>query len=119
MFNKPDYTYRVTVDRVIDGDTVDVFVDVGFYTTVHKRLRLLDFDAEEMHDHDPVRKERAQKAKARMEDLLNHADNVYIQTVMDATGKYGRLLAYLWVEKGEDIVNLNVQMVHEGWQKAV
>jgi len=115
---KPDYTYRVTVDRVVDADTVDVFIDVGFYTTVHKRLRLLEFDAEEMRDRDPDRRAKAQVATDRMRALLDNADSVYIQTKMDATGKYGRLLAYLWAEKDGMVANLNEQMVHEGFQKA-
>ncbi len=54
-FARPDYTYRVTVDRVIDGDTIDVLIDVGFKTTVFKRLRLLNVDTEELRSSDPER----------------------------------------------------------------
>lgn len=117
-FKKPDYIYRVTVDRVIDGDTVDVNVDVGFKTTIFKRLRLVELDTEELRDREEERREKAQEAKARMEELLADAERVYVQTYLDATGKYGRLLATIWIEKGDDIHNVNEIMVQEGYQKA-
>lgn len=117
-FTKPDYTYRVTVDRVIDGDTVDVLIDVGFKTTVFKRLRLLDLDTEELRDRDPVRKAKGYAAKERLQELLDGADRVYVQTFLDGTGKYGRLLAWLWVENNDVLTNLNVQLLDEGFQKA-
>ncbi len=116
-FTKPDYTYRVTVDRVVDGDTVDVLIDVGFKTTVFKRLRLLELDTEEMRDRDEVRRENANLAKERMEQILAEADRVYVQTYLDSTGKYGRLLANIWVETDDQLTNVNQQMIAEGFQK--
>ena len=123
-FQRPDYTYRVTVDRVIDGDTVDVVIDVGFKTTVFKRLRLLgdgqvDLDTEELRDKDPERRARAKASKARLQEILidSEPDRVYAQTVLDSTGKYGRLLAWLWVEREGDLTNVNIQMMTEGHQK--
>ena len=117
-FHKPDYIYRVTVDRVVDGDTVDVLIDVGFKTTIFKRLRLVELDTEELRDSDEIRRENANLAKERMEQILAEADRVYIQTYLDSTGKYGRLLATIWVEKDEELINVNEQMVTEGFQKA-
>ena len=116
-FTKPDYTYRVTVDRVIDGDTVDVLIDVGFKTTVFKRLRLIDLDTEELRDRDPERREKAKLAKARLEEILGEADRVYVQTFLDNTGKYGRLLAWIWTEKDDVLTNVNTQLLEEGYQK--
>ena len=116
-FTKPDYTYRVTVDRVIDGDTVDVLIDVGFKTTVFKRLRLLDIDTEEIRDRDPLRREKARVAKARLQQILDEADRVYVQTFLDNTGKYGRLLAWIWTENNDVLTNVNVQLLDEGFQK--
>ncbi len=117
-FARPDYTYRVTVDRVIDGDTIDVLIDVGFKTTVFKRLRLLNVDTEELRDKDPERRAKAQEAKAFLEDTLNGADRVYVQTFLDSTGKYGRLLAWVWVEVEEEneLINVN-ELLFEGFQK--
>lgn len=116
-FHHPDYTYRATLDRVVDGDTVDVFVDLGFQMNAYKRLRFLDVDTEELRDSDPERRVRAYEAKARVEEILNEADAIYVQTHMDATGKYGRLLAVLWAEKDSKIINVNELLVSEGFQK--
>ena len=115
---KPDYTYEVTLNRVIDGDTIDVDVDLGFYTKVRKRIRYLELDTEEKRDSDPIRKAKAYEATARTEELLTSADKIYIQTKMDSTGKYGRLLAYVWYEKDGVVSCLNTQMINEGFQKA-
>lgn len=117
-FRVPDYTYRVSVDRVIDGDTIDVLIDVGFYSTTFKRLRLLEIDTEELRSSDEDRREKAKLAKARVEEILfEEAEQVYIQTEMDAKGKYGRLLAYVWYEKDGDKICLNKQLVEEGFEK--
>jgi micrococcal nuclease len=100
----------------VDADTVDVDIDLGFYVSARKRLRLLEFDAEELRDRDPERRELAKAATARCEEIAPVGSCVTVETVMDATGKYGRLLAYVWY--GDDPVNLNEQMINEGWQKA-
>ncbi len=117
-FKQPDYTYRVTVDRVIDGDTIDVLIDVGFKTTVFKRLRFLNVDTEEIRSSDPIRREKAREAKAWVEAELASADRVYVQTFLDSKGKYGRLLAWVWIQRGDDLINLNERLITEGFQKA-
>jgi micrococcal nuclease len=118
-FQRPHYTYRATLAKVVDGDTIDVYINVGFYTAMRKRLRFLDVDTEELRSSDASRRELAKEAKARVEELLNDATKLYVQTKMDSTGKYGRLLAYVWY-MGEDGVahNLNHQLLDEGFQKA-
>ena len=123
MFNKPDYTYRAEVIRVIDGDTVDVNIDLGFYMKVRKRLRLLDLDTEEVRGGTDESKARAKEATERMKELLA-SGTVYVQTEMDATGKYGRLLAAIYVDTAgeneiENFVNVNQTMVTEGYQKII
>ncbi len=115
-FARPDYTYRVTVDRVIDGDTIDVLIDVGFKTTVFKRLRLLNVDTEEIRDSDPERRVKARLAKQFLIDFLADAERVYVQTFLDSKGKYGRLLAWVWVEKDKELINVN-EVLYEDFQK--
>ena len=118
-FNPPHYTYRAMLNRVVDGDTIDVYINVGFYTAMRKRLRFLELDTEEIRSSDANRRILAREAKARVIELLEGAAKIYVQTKMDATGKYGRLLAYVWY-MGEDgvAINLNQQMLDEGFQKA-
>ena len=117
-FTKPNYTYRATLDRVIDGDTIDVYLDLGCHTSVHKRLRFLELDTEELRGGTDETKASAQAAKARVQELLDNASRIYVSTEMDDEGKYGRLLAYVWYEDADGIAhNLNKQMVTEGYQK--
>jgi len=109
----PTYTYKATVIRVIDGDTIDVELDVGLHITIRKRLRLIDIDAYEKRGEE---RELGLIATDRMEELVLGGAEVMVQTVMDTTGKYGRLLATVWARDSitEDFVNVNQLMVTEG-----
>lgn len=115
---KPDYTYKVNeVLRVIDGDTVDIMIDVGFYMLIRKRIRMLDIDTEELRGGTIATKKRAKAAKLRLIEMLDSGD-VYIKTKMDATGKYGRLLGTLYVELDDGtMMNVCQTLVDEGFQK--
>lgn len=111
-FQRPTYTYRVKeVVKVIDGDTIDVQLDVGFATYVRKRLRFMGINTWEKSG---AEKEKGLLAKARLEELLDGADNIYVQTIMDSQGKYGRLLAYVWVETTDKLTLVNTLLVEEG-----
>lgn len=111
-FTKPVYCYRVVeVVKVVDADTADVLLDVGFHTYLRKRLRFLKIDAWEVRGKE---RELGLVAKARLEELLEESDAVYVQTEMDAEGKYGRVLAWLWVQNGAAVTNVNEQLLLEG-----
>lgn len=114
---KPNYTYRAKLNRVIDGDTIDVTIDLGFDLSAVKRLRFLDLDTNELRSRVVEERMLAQASKVRVQELLESADEIFVQTVMDSTGKYGRLLAYVWYEKDGETICLNRQMVEEGHQK--
>ena len=116
MFALPDYTYKVEILRCIDGDTVDVNIDCGFYMTVRKRIRILGIDTEEIRGGTIETKERGHAATRRLEQLLTYGD-VYIKTKMDATGKYGRLLGDLYVKQGDRLIDITRTMVAEGYDK--
>lgn len=90
----PYYTYRVEVVKVIDADTIDVKIDVGFNTHIFKRLRFLGVDTWEVRGDE---REKGLIAKARLEELIASSKEAYIQTVMDGQGKYGRVLAWFWL----------------------
>lgn len=110
-FHTPNYCYRTTVVRVIDGDTMDVDLDVGFNTTMRKRLRFMGMNAWEIKGEE---KGKGLMAKMFLEQLIESADQVVVQTVMDAKGKYGRVLAYVWVLKDNAVLNVNQLLVEEG-----
>lgn len=112
LFTKPVYCYRVAkVLKVVDGDTADVLLDVGFSTYMRKRLRFMGIDTWETRGEE---REQGLIAKARLIEILEAADAIYVQTEMDAKGKYGRVLAWLWVEKDATVTNVNEQLILEG-----
>lgn len=86
------WRYYCTVDRIIDGDTIDLIIDLGFFTHTKIRVRLLDIDTPEIRG--PERPEGLQ-AKAFVEEWLAERDVLVVET--HKTGKYGRWLADLWV----------------------
>lgn len=85
------YTYRVLrVDRVVDGDTVDVTLDLGFGLSLKQRLRVIGVDTPELRSSDPDERERAQAAKAFAEQWLISNGQMVVTTYKD--DKYGRIL---------------------------
>lgn len=116
-FKLPTYVYHVKeVLRVIDGDTVDIIIDLGFYTTVRKRIRMLEIDTDELRGGTVDTKLRANLAKDRLIVLLDSGD-LYIQTKMDTTGKYGRLLGKFYIVNGDNVIDVNATLVEEGYEK--
>lgn len=110
-FTFPNYVYRAEVIHVVDGDTIDVKLDLGFHLTAVKRLRFLGIDTYEVRGEE---KDMGLVAKARLEELLNAASTVYVQTKMDAEGKYGRVLAWVWLDAGEGPYCVNFTLLEEG-----
>ena len=90
------YEYRFTLERVVDGDTIDGLIDLGFGLTISRRVRLLGVNTPETRTRDLDEKAAGLKAKAFVVGLLSQG-NIRIKTQKDATGKYGRLLADVWV----------------------
>jgi len=119
LTGKPDYLYKCRVVRVIDADTLDVSIDVGFQTHIFKRLRLLEVDTYELRDKLEENRKKAQDAKVYVTALCNDCKQVWIKTEMDATGKYGRVLADVYIEGfGGDVIHLNADLVTKGFHEA-
>ncbi len=110
-FTYPAYVYRATIKKIVDGDTIDVLIDVGFGIYVTKRLRFLLIDTWEVRGEE---REQGIVAKERLTELVNTAESVYIQTIMDAEGKYGRVLAWIWTESKDILLNVNEILLDEG-----
>ena len=103
------YEYNAKLDRVIDGDTVDAMIDLGFDTWVHKRIRLEGIDAPETRTRDLSEKEQGYITKDRLVSLLEAADGEFV-VVSHGVGKYGRCLGTIMV--GEQ--NINELLIKEG-----
>ena len=113
------WNYSATVTRVIDGDTFDCVIDLGFDLSIKQRVRVAGVDTPEKRTRDLNEKKLGKDATYWLEDKLDDAVNdgfdLSIRTELDkgATGKYGRLLGWLYV--GDEGRSLNEQMVEEGY----
>ena len=98
------YTYRATVTKVVDGDTIDALVDLGFDTWKQVRIRLNGMNAPESRTRDLEEKARGLAAKARLKEILKENKNKFI-LVSHGVGKYGRCLGEIFINPGDDSVN--------------
>ena len=107
------YEYRFTLDRVVDGDTIDIDIDLGFNTVLKKqRVRLYGMNTPESRTRDLEEKAAGLAAKARLIDLLEGGEKLHLQTALDkkAREKYGRILGIIYA----DGINLNQTLMDEG-----
>ena len=108
------YTYKIKkINRVIDGDTIDVDIDLGFSITITQRVRLQGIDAAETRTKDLVEKEKGLAAKEWLEKELAREGEWIIETKKE--DKYGRILGTLYLVG--DPVTLNERMLNEGIAK--
>lgn len=106
------YFYRVKqVARVVDGDTVDCVIDLGFGVDYNTRVRLLGIDAPESRTRDLEEKHFGKATTKFLTEFLEESTEIYIQTELDSVGKFGRVLGVLYA----DGTNLNDYMCLEGY----
>ena len=101
------YTYRVRkVHKVVDGDTIDVDIDLGFNVSFYQRVRLAGIDTPESRTTDKYEKELGLEVKKKLGELLATAKDVVIRTEKpDSTEKYGRILGWLYIDGADKSVN--------------
>ena len=105
------YQYKVKkINRVIDGDTVDLDIDLGFWMTVSYRVRLKDINAPETRTKDLEEKTRGLAAKVWLEEQLSREGEWVIETYKE--DKYGRILGTLYLVG--DSTTINDWMMNEG-----
>lgn len=97
------YTYKVEVTRVVDGDTVDVRIDLGFGVWLHDRVRFFGVDAPETRTRDLQEKELGLKTKEYVVDKLALSKDIILVSKEFNKGKYGRILGDLLVD-GKSLV---------------
>jgi len=109
------YEYYVRkVENVVDGDTIDVLIDLGFDILFASRVRLAGIDTPESRTKDLAEKALGLEAKEYLKKHLKDAKSVVIKTEkMDSSEKYGRILG--WVYINGDTVSLNDMMINDGY----
>ena len=102
------FVYNATLERIVDGDTIDVTLDLGFNVKLHnQRCRLAGIDTPESRTKNLEEKALGLKAKERLKELC--IGSFKIQSL--GTGKYGRILAIPYTEDGQDVCEI---LVNEG-----
>jgi micrococcal nuclease len=109
------YEYYVRkVENVVDGDTIDVLIDLGFDILFQSRVRLAGIDTPESRTRDLKEKALGLESKEYLKKALKDAKSVVIKTEkMDSSEKYGRILG--WVYINGDTVSLNDMMINDGY----
>ena len=111
------YTYKAKLDRVVDGDTIDVNIDLGFDISVKKRVRFTGINTPESRTRDLEEKKLGLAAKDRVESILAENDSFIIES--KKLGKFGRVLGEVFVNvvdsvESEEDISLNELLKTEG-----
>jgi micrococcal nuclease len=106
--------YVKQVTKVVDGDTIDVVIDLGFDIGFTTRVRLAGIDTPESRTRDLAEKALGLESKKYLADRLKDAKNIVIKTEkINSTEKFGRVLGWLYVNSEES--SLNVEMINKGY----
>jgi micrococcal nuclease len=106
------YEYNVTVTRVIDGDTVDVDIDLGFGVVLKKeRVRIMGIDTEESRTRDKVEDLFGELAKARLKEILGE-QTILVCKKYDSKGKFGRILGDFQTNDGRMVTEVLIEEGH-------
>ena len=115
------YEYNAHVERVVDGDTIDCTIDLGFSTWKKIRVRMEGINTPESRTRDKEEKKRGLAAKERLKEILKYNDNKCVLKV-SGLGKFGRALASVYVDTLSSTTpkssitenNVNKQLIEEG-----
>ena len=99
------YGYSCKLERVVDGDTCDALIDLGFNTWAKRRIRFMGVDCWESRTRDLEEKKKGLAAKAYVKDLLENSDEGKFSIISHGVGKYGRVLGELFVKGHDTSVN--------------
>ena len=111
------YNYKISPLKVVDGDTIDAEIDLGFDIKVKKRIRFMGINAPESRTRDLEEKAKGLAAKDRVKQLLDGCENVTLKS--HGIGKFGRCLGEIMLDKidGSEkltLVSLNELLIKEG-----
>jgi micrococcal nuclease len=106
--------YVKKVTKVVDGDTIDVDIDLGFDISFTSRVRLAGIDTPESRTSDKMEKTLGLESKAYLKNAIDNAKSVVIKTEkMNSSEKYGRILGWVFLDGAK--VSINEQMIADGY----
>jgi micrococcal nuclease len=109
--------YEAELIKVLDGDTIDCYIDLGFNLKVKKRIRYMGIDTWESRTRDLDEKKKGMAAKERNRQLLEEVSNKsgYFRLKSHGLGKYGRVLGEIFIQDEEGTqYNINQTLIKEG-----
>lgn len=109
------YKYKAKIDRIVDGDTMDVIIDLGFKVTTHQRIRLQGINTPETYSVKKNSEEYKKGMAAKNFAVQRIEENNFealVETEKD-TGKYGRYIATVWL--ADNTTSLNDELVEKGF----
>ena len=117
------YEYGVTIDRVVDGDTVDIWIDLGFDVRIFERVRMAGIDTPESRTRDLREKKFGKIATARVMELLPAGETFKaVSSSYDARGKFGRAMMDFKLEGGrmlcQTLIDEHLAVAYHGQNKA-
>ena len=115
MSNQDPYIYRIrAIHKVVDGDTIDADIDLGFDISLTKRIRLAGVDTPESRTSDANEKKYGLESKEWLKKRCENAKDILIKTELpDSTEKYGRIIGHLFIN--DESTSLNEQMIISGY----
>lgn len=118
----PKYIYKATIDRVIDGDSIEASIDCGFDVVLNRQqCRLKGIDTAETRGGSAWSKDLGKLAKSTLLDLLPVGHQVVIETSLDRRGKFGRILATVYSDQmniNQELLDRRLAVVYDGQSKA-
>ena len=108
------YEYSAKCIRVVDGDTLDCDIDLGFDITIRERVRFHGINAPESRTRDLEEKKRGLAAKARVIEVMKENETFVLRTKYDRLGKYGRVIGDIILENGDCLNDGLVEAGHAG-----
>lgn len=114
------YEYKCGITRIVDGDTVDAEIDLGFDIVYKSRVRLYGIDTPESRTKDLDEKARGKLASDFLAQHILHADKLVIQTKLDKKGKFGRVLGVIvadGVDLNQALIDNHLAVAYTGQSK--
>jgi micrococcal nuclease len=114
------YEYKCNVTRIVDGDTIDAEIQLGFDISFKSRIRLYGVDTPESRTRDLDEKARGKLASAFLKEKIEGADLVKVQTKLDKKGKFGRVLGIIFaddVDLNQEMINKHLAVAYHGQSK--
>jgi micrococcal nuclease len=103
------YEYKAIATKVIDGDTVDLYIDLGFHIRIELRIRMAHINAPEIRSKDPNETTKGLKTKLYLIERIEGKE-IIVRTFKDKTEKFGRILAVVLL----DGVDINAELISKG-----